>query len=396
MPGLLAALLMTVAAGPLFNHTLAAAGPSLRASLDISRGEYGILATVLFAAAAWSSSFIGRVSARWTYRTQLLVNFGGAALAFAIAAAGPHYALLVVAAAIGGFAQAISNPTTNRAVYDFVPARARPRWVGVKQSGVQVSQLIAGLLIPVALLAWGWTPAALAAAGVVIAALLWSLRRLPAHSAAPPPAAPAAAAAARRRVSPGVRLLAAGAFLAGAGTQATNLYLVLFAHESLGQSVVVGGWALALTGLLGIVSRLAWSIPVGRGVPSWVVLLAVAIGSFLTALCLTAAAGIGGLVFFWMGVVLHGACALSINVVIFNAVFALSDGPGIAASTGVVSVGMYAGFALGPVVVGAVADVAGDFTAGWIVVAAMYALFVVVSVVVAHLGRRQDGGARRA
>src|SRR5699024_6495474 len=76
-------------------------------------------------------------------------------------------------------AQAISNPTTNRVIIRAVPAAQRTGWIGVKQSGVQASQLFSGLFFPAVALALGWTGAALG--GAVVCVLLWlvSLKYVP-------------------------------------------------------------------------------------------------------------------------------------------------------------------------------------------------------------------------
>src|SRR5699024_12515720 len=81
------------------------------------------------------------------------------------------YWLLVVAALRAGPAQAISTPTTNRVIMRAVPHHKRTGWIGVKLSGVQASQLFAGLFFPAVALALEWTGAALG--GAVVCTVLW-------------------------------------------------------------------------------------------------------------------------------------------------------------------------------------------------------------------------------
>src|SRR5699024_2413467 len=49
------------------------------------------------------------------------------------------------------------------------------------------------------------------------------------------------------------------AMLSGMGMQATNVYLPLFAVQELDFSLILGGTAAAVSGVVGVVSRIGWS-----------------------------------------------------------------------------------------------------------------------------------------
>ncbi|MFC7511967.1 hypothetical protein ACFQV4_23155 [Streptomyces thermocarboxydus] len=101
--------------------------------------------------------------------------------------------------------------------------------MGVKQSGVQMSQFGAGLLLPSVALWWGWRGAALAAAVVAVAGLVMVRGAVPAV-----PPSPSRGTGHRLAALPaGVWWLTGYALASGAAIQATNVYLPLYAFERL-------------------------------------------------------------------------------------------------------------------------------------------------------------------
>lgn len=413
--GLLLVLLAAMGVGTLFNYGVSASSTVVIERLGVTSGRLGTVLTVVFASAAATSVVLGRAADRLSSRAQMSIIFGGSAAALAVGAFAPTLGALYAAAAVAGVTQAISNPTTNRIIRTVVPAERRIGWIGVKQSGVQVAQLVAGLSFPAAALALGWTGAALAAAG--LAAVLWAV----AVAAAPPlPAASGASAAVAERAErtgrarggragsarPGraradraplpatVWFFAAIAFLTGLGMQATNTYLPLFAVESLGLTLVLSGAAAAASGVVGVFSRIWWGRRMSAGhrpttLLSGIVLGALAgVGVFLAADLARAPA------LLWAGAAVHGLTVLGANVVINAGLLDTVPAEHLGRATGVNAMGMYAGFACGPLVMGLLRDLTGDFRLGFAAVGAGYALaLMVVLVLRRHADRAAAGSA---
>jgi predicted MFS family arabinose efflux permease len=397
---LLMVLLVTTAIGPLLNHALAAASPILTLELGISAGAFGLLATLLFASAALASMALGWLADILSIRGQLILNFGGTALALVIASIGPVYWLMVAAVVLGGVTQVIANPTTNRVIYQRVPLSNRATWIGVKQSGVQASQVFAGLFFPAVSLWIGWTGASLIAAGVALVLLIWSLHNLPGESRTDW-ASIRDVVRPRRirqrgstpRLPSAVWLYAIAAFLSGTGTQATNVYLSLFAVREIGLGVIAGGIALGVAGFLGVISRIWWGRALGRGHTPGRLLTLIAAGAVAGMVSMAVASMTHEPVMFWVGVVLHGITVLGTNVVVNGgAMLAVSAGR-IGAASGVITMGIYAGFTCGPVGMGALVEATGDFTAGWIAVALVYAVLLVLCAVLALNDARRERNA---
>src|SRR5699024_7156637 len=237
------------------------------------------------------------------------------------------YWMLLVAVGLSGFAQSFPNGVTNRILLERVPARRRIGWVGVKQSGVQVSQLTASLIFPLLALAVGWRGAALAATllPLVLLVLMWrSLRSVPllpeAQTPDSDPSSPSDEGLHRVRRYPGmVWALAAFGLLNGIGVQATNVYMPLFAVRELGFSLVLGGVTAAVAGVVGVIARVGWARVMARGASGPVVLLTLGVLAFAGAASFYGAWATGWAALLWTAVALHGASALGVSVVVMSA-----------------------------------------------------------------------------
>src|SRR5699024_10172829 len=262
-------------AGPLFNYGVSVSSALIIRDLGISEGQIGYIVTIVFAGAAVLSIWLGNLADKISVRAQMLLIFLGTAVAMIVAAFAESYWLLVVAALLAGPAQAISNPTTNRVIMRAVPYHKRTGWIGVKQSGVQASQLFAGLFFPAVAVVLGWTGGAPGGDGLCSVFWLVSLKYVPSptHLAIflPPPRSfstspdddsnpnRTSTSQATEKLPLVVYFFAAIAMFSGMGMQATNVYLPLFAVKELDFSLVLGGAAAAVSGIIGVVSRIAWS-----------------------------------------------------------------------------------------------------------------------------------------
>ncbi len=389
---LLFVLSCAMGVGPLLNYGLSATSPLIITDLGISESQFGLLATAIFASAAVCSMWLGRLSDRISNRAQLILIFAGTAVALVIASLAHHYLVLLVAALLAGPAQAISNPTTNRIIIHHVTATKRPGWIGVKQSGVQGSQLFAGLFFPPVALWLGWQGATALAAVVAVGLLLYGLRHLPEEkpitTATPGRAAAPPAKAATKGYPLAVWLFAGYALLTGLGMQATNVYLPLFTVRELDFSLLLGGVAAGVSGVVGVTSRILWGREMAKGRRASTLLILLGLGALLGAAALLGAGELGNPLLLWLGVALHGATVLGTNVVVMAGVMKVVPAARVGSASGVVSMGMYAGFAAGPLLMGLLLEASGTFRPGWILVGAGYLLCVLLAMVLRRHGNR--------
>ena len=401
-PGLLAVLLGAVGVGPLLLYGLSATSEEIITDLGINEAQFGLLATVCFACAAVGNATLGRLADRHSDLTLMTAVFVLAALALGLAGVPGGYVVLVIAAGLSGVAQSFPNGVTNRILLERVPANKRIGWVGIKQSGVQVSQLVASLTFPLLALLIGWRGTALLAALIPLALLLLTRRTLRGvpllHRGADAPktaAAETAKSSAPDRTTPprtrhaaAVWALAAFGCLNGIGVQATNVYLPLFAVRELEFSLVLGGATAAVAGVVGVTARIGWARVMARGTSGPVLLLVLALTALTGACAFLGAWATGWAPLLWAAVVLHGASALGVSVVLMSVLLRSIPSASMASSSGVVTAGMFTGFAIGPLGMGLLVSSSGGFAGGWIAVGVTYLLCTVLAFVLVRRGSR--------
>lgn len=391
---LLAILLSAVGIAPMLSYGLSATSELIISDLGITEAQFGLLATACFGCAAIGNAVFGKFSDRKPDKTLLLVVFGLAAAAMALAAIPGGYLLLLVASGLAGIAQSFPNGVTNRILAQRVPAEDRIGWTGVKQSGVQASQLVASLAFP-ALAAWiGWHGASLVGAvfaGLLGVAAVRAITSYPVLSAEIRPT---------QKVAPGVVArpesstrfiiiaLTVFGFINGMGVQATNVYLPLFAVRELDFSLVLGGLTAAAAGAIGVSARIGWGKMMSLGVSAAKLLLLLAVLATSGAGAFMAAGATGNPALLWLAVALHGASALGVSVVLMATLLRSVPAASMGSATGMVSAGQFGGFTVGPLAMGALIGSPGGFTAGWIAVALIYLTCVMLGLYLVLRGRR--------
>ncbi|GAA5201785.1 hypothetical protein GCM10023346_46970 [Arthrobacter gyeryongensis] len=392
----LAAMLATVAFGPMLLSSLSATSNMVIGELGISAAQFGLLGTACFAAGAIGNAAFGRFNDKQSDSLLLTLVVGMAAAALALAAVPSGYVLLLVASGLSGLAQSFPNGVTNRILVERVPEDKRISWIGVKQSGPQVSQLVASLAFPT-IAAWiGWHGAN--AVGAVVAGILGiltvrTLAALPllpkvptlvdAHHPVPIPAVPV-------NNTTLIYALSAFGFVNGMGVQATNVYLSLYAVRELNFTLVLGGFAAAAAGAIGVVARVGWGRMMSRGMAAAPLLLLLAAMALSGALAFIMAGSTRSPAFLWLAVALHGASALGVSVVLMAAVVRSVPTSSMGMATGWVSAGQFGGFTIGPLTMGALISSPGGFTLGWSAVAIVYALCVLLALYLVLRRRRKE------
>ena len=399
--GLLTVLLGAVAAGPILLYGLSATSDSIIAELGISEAQFGLLATTCFGAAAIGNATLGRLADRHSDLSLMAFIFVLATLALLLVAVPDGFWMLIMAAALSGIAQSFPNGVTNRILLERVPDTKRIGWVGIKQSGVQVSQLIASLAFPVLALGIGWRGAAVTVAVIplILLAMTWySLRTTPllalpktATDTATEAAHPDHEAAPTRPAKhPGmVWALALFGLINGIGVQATNVYMPLFAVREMGFSLVLGGATAALAGVIGVIARVTWARRMAKGASGLRLLLVLALIALVGAVLFLIADLAGWALLVWVAVAFHGISALGVSVVLMAALMRVIPASSMVSASGMVTAGMFFGFALGPLLMGIIVGSPGGFILGWITVGITYVLCVILAFILIRVSSRR-------
>lgn len=363
------ALAACMGVGPLVLYAFTALSPLVTDDLGLTPTQYGAVSTIAFATAAGTALMLGGRTAGIPAGTLMIAVSLGAAVGILLLAMATSYVAVVAAAVVAGAAQALSNPATNRLVAGLAPER-QGALIGWKQSGVQMSQLAAGLLVPSLAVLAGWRAAVVcclvvASIGVVSA---YRVRRIGGNR-------PSVHELGTGAIS--VPVLTAYTFFMGFGLQATNAYTPLFAHQRLGFGVRTAGLTAAVIGVVGLASRIWWGRRSDRKEPTASTFTALALGAAAGVALMLSAIWTGGWAV-WLGAGVFGAAALASNSVTMSALVRCVPPARLGAATGLLVTGLYLGFASGPLAFGLVLDHALSFALAWLIPLAAFAVAAVL------------------
>lgn len=261
--------------------------PAVAPTLGLAPERIGLYAAVAYLAAMVAGlrtgHWVAHIGALRLSQVALGACIAGALLAAAApaAVAGP---VLLAASLLIGIGYGLVNPAAAAVLSHHAPTTARGLFFSIKQTGVPIGVALAGLLMPLGLVALGWrgTAVSLAAACALLALVLWPLtRRLEPPPAAAPTAGPLLLLW-RVCQTPVLRRLSL-ASLAYALTQQTFVtFLVSLLNLQLGWTLAAAAGVLAASQAVSTAARIgfgAWADRVSPG------RLLVGLGAAMSASC---------------------------------------------------------------------------------------------------------------
>ena len=363
--GAVTGIAMAASVIPLASYSVLA--PFIVDSFDISRTSLGLLSTAFLAVGAALSVVAGILVDRYGARRLLMWLYAVSATSVAVMVLPGTFLGLMVGAVLGGAANALGNPTTNRLIAGALPEGSRGLAIGIKQSGIQFSFFAFGGL-PLVAAAWGWRSALALAFVLPSVGIVASLLSLDSESD------PVARAPHReipsKTLPPGVWWIIAFSLVLGLASGSVKAYVSLFAVEGLDMSPVTAGLAASVLAGLGVASGIAWTSGAERfSHPSAPLAIISVMGALAGVLLLLAPEiGIGA---FWLGVVFAGMSFAAWSGVSMLAVISevpLSDA---GRTSGIVLTWFFVGHTISPVVFGFSVDVTGGYGLGWTTVTAL-------------------------
>ncbi|MGI9334888.1 MAG: MFS transporter [Gammaproteobacteria bacterium] len=302
---------------------------------------------------------------------QLTLTAAGSGLAV-FSMATPAAALL--SAILLGGAYGTFNPASAHVLAGLGSAKSRPFIFSVKQSGVPVGGVFAGALVPWLALGLGWRGSALVVASLSLL-FVAALQPLRAHFDASLRPSPVSLRATlinpvRRTLGdPVLRRFTLAAFCFASGQVTVGAFMVTYYVESLGYTLVAAGTAFAFLQAGAVGGRLVWGGVAERFLSSTTVLailgLVVAFALVATAFMTThwsASAVIA------LGIAL-GAGSMGWNGVLLARVAALAPLGRAGEITGGLQFVMFSAVVVVPPLFGAAVELAGGFTAPFVVLA---------------------------
>ena len=190
-----------LAAGTFSIVAIGALAPVLKADLGLSRPELGFLTSLVFIGSTISSRRGGKLADSFGAARVLGLALVAFAVAMAGAAVAPTAVVFMFAVLAAGFAYGGINPPTNVVVAGTL-VRRLGFFLSLKQSGVPLGGLLAGVVLPPVAVAFGWRWALGLAVAVCLAAAATTPLLRNAAVLGPPAGRPALPGPPRRHLVP--------------------------------------------------------------------------------------------------------------------------------------------------------------------------------------------------
>jgi MFS family permease len=368
---------------------LGALAPYLRSSLHLSIFEVGALPALVFLGALIVSIRAGRLTDRIGVGRALVGSQLMVALGIAIAALAPDVVVFLGGVGIAGLGYGAVNPATNVLSTSLVPRRRRGLFLSIKQAGVTLGGLIAGVVLPRLADSIGWRAALLVPIAMLLGSAMvgvWVARRenggwfdAPVQASAPTMISV--------RV-PGPNATALFGFVSSGIQLSVAAYLTVYLVDTQQFSRPNAGLALSLAFGAGCLGRISWGSISDRFFASHSTTLVVSsMGSIVGLAALSA--GVHGALL-WPVIVLIGFCSIGWNGVYMALLTDRAGDIKLGHATGRGLMFLYGGVVLLPPLLGVLHDAARSWAAVW----AVGGVAVLVATGVLALGPRMSVSVR--
>lgn len=356
-------------------------GPLLSLDLHFESALLSYLIMSSFGLAAVLSLCAGTIVDYLGSRVALWVLFFATAVAFTLIAIAEAFYSLVMAAAICGIAQALANPVTNLLITQWIAPTKKAQVVGLKQAGVQLAALFAGLVLPAIAFQYGWR---IAFGSIVPVAVLFAIAAFF--------IIPRQAVQINKRLvfsSPNslLRWLMGIQFCVGLALSSFVTFLPTFATQQ-GMPLLWADMLIAVFGVMGMLSRILLT-PIGAKLNDESVLLFALIAIAACVIAITMQTDTENHWRLWigaagMGLSAVGTNAIAMSMLVRDPVF----GP-VATASSFVSFAFFGGFALGPPLYAALAQYFGSLLLSWGALISVLCAACVMTVILASARRHK-------
>ena len=368
--------------------SLAAVAPEVGRALDLPPSLIGYQISLIYAGAMASSVFGGGLPQRWG-------AVAGSQAALALCAAGallavlPSLAALALGSFVIGLCYGLTNPAASLLMARIAVGRNRNLIFSLKQTGVPLGGVAAGLIAPAAALAWDWraAPLVVALGALVLLAALQPLRRRwdsegsrTARNAFSPTGNLALALR-----DPGLRRLAVIAFCYGANQLCLMTFAVTLLVVERGVGLAEAGAALALIQVSGACARLAWGAVADWMGDGFRVLAVIALVMIPAALALALIGPDWPRPLLWLALFVYAVSAIGWNGVFTAELVRRAPAGQIGAATGGVMFFAFFGVLVGPAGFAAAYSVVGSYGATY----GLLAIVAAAGLAAAWSGRRR-------
>lgn len=345
-------------------YAVAVLAPLLVLELGLTTTEIGIFGSLTLLVATAFASGAGALVDSIGARAMMAVLHITYASALLILASASSLTGLLIGAVAAGLTMSLSNPVTNLTV----STRIRPeRWgivIGTKQAGGQLSNVLAGLALPIIAAAWGWRAALvsfclLAPLGLLSTFSLTSDTRRSAHDRASVDPVEMA-----RTTRQAIRRLQFFGLMTGSGMGAFLYFLPIYVVQEFAVTPAYAGAVAATGAAVGTVARFLWGPAAGafRSPQTALALISWCAAIAMGFLALGSRVGVS---IVWLAVVLLGASGLAFVTPAMLAILQLAGPESTGIESGRFMRSVYAGGVISPLLFGWIIEMTSSYTIAW-------------------------------
>ncbi len=349
--------------------TLPVMAPVVAAALGVSSVYVGVYVAIVYVGAILASLAAGAAVARYGAIRVSQAGLLICALGLALCAVN-LVPLIALGALLIGIGYGPVTPASSHLLARTTPARSLSLMFSLKQTGVPLGGVLAGLVVPSLLLVTGWqgTLLLISLLCLLCAVIAQALRQEMDSDRNPDGplslgnlAQPLRLVLSHRALA----MLAMCSFFFSATQLSLVTYLVTYLHDSLGQGLVAAGMVLSVSQLAGVVGRVFWGYVSDRflGARRTLAVLAglMALSSVATALLSTNMPTV-----LMLGILaVFGASAIGWNGVYLAEVARQAPKGQASLATGGTLAVTFLGVVLGPPLFGALSGLYGSYRAGF-------------------------------
>ncbi len=348
--------------------TVPAVAPSVAASLGVPAAAVGFQISLLYLAATVASLFGGTLIRRYGACRTSQLCMAATALGCAIAAV-PTVPTLALGSLIMGAAYGLPNPAASHLLVRHTPPAHRNLVFSIKQTGVPLGGVAAGLLAPPVTAAFGWQAALIlvavaAAAAVLVEQPMRARLDDDRDPGAPLLRLPLEGLAAVVRQAP-LRRLSLAAFCFSGVQLCVMGFLVVLLVEELGVDIITAGVVLAAVQAAGVAGRMLWGLVADRAGDGLLVLAGLGLVMTGTAAAVTVLPAGAPLALVAAIALLLGLTAIGWNGVFLAEVARLSPPGAISSVTGSAMMVTFLGVMVAPTAFALLHDQLGSYRSGY-------------------------------
>src|SRR5690625_1502187 len=355
-------------------RSIAPLGLIIGENLQLTMSQIGMFPAALFLGQSLVSMPAGVLTDKLGSRKMILLIVLALSGSFLVMSFSTSFTFLLLFMTIAGFAYGSSHPTTNRGIMYWFDVKGRGTAMGIKQMGVTLgSALAAFLLLPMAK-SFSWQVAFITSAIIllVIGLIIYILYKEPqqVQDNLKNPNGNGFRDLIALLKHKALMLITFSAMLLSGTQMILNTFIIMFAYERLGISIILAGVLVGIAEIGGSVGRVAWGVISDRLFKGEriIVLLVISVLSAIVSVVVVLIPS--NLPFYIVAVIVFvfGISTSGFNGVWMNATTEIVDRAKSGAATGVsITFGSW-GVILFPPIFGFIVDTTDSYTIAWLFV----------------------------